>query len=213
MKNLIIIGAGDLGKEVLWLIEDINQINPAYVVLGFLDDDESKSGLDYCGYSILGKTDRLEELCFQRNAYAVIAIQYGYIRKRIVQQHPGFDKWEILRHPSVSIARTSRLGRGSILFPNSVVSVDSIVGDFVLCYIGVNICNDCEIGDYVSLMTSVTISEHAFIDNQAYISSGTCICPGRKVGKKANIGAGVIMYRNCNDGELVVNDGVELLFK
>ena len=39
MKEIVIIGAGDLGREVVWLIEDINRLNPTYVILGFLDDD------------------------------------------------------------------------------------------------------------------------------------------------------------------------------
>ena len=44
MKNIVIIGAGDLGKEIVWLIEDINKVKPTYVILGFLDDDTNKTG-------------------------------------------------------------------------------------------------------------------------------------------------------------------------
>lgn len=213
MKNLIIVGAGDLGKEVLWLVEDINRVNPTYVVLGFLDDDENKSEWKYHGYSILGKTEQLEKLCNERNAYAVIAVQYGHIRKRIMNSHPGFDRWESLLHPTVVIASSSQLGKGSVLFPYTVISVDTTAGDSLLCYIGVNICNDCLIGDYVSLMTGVAVSEHAEIGEEAYISSGATICPGKKIGKRANVGTGVTVVKNCGDGELVVNDGESLLFK
>jgi pyrroline-5-carboxylate reductase len=34
MKNIVIIGAGDLGKELVWLIEDINKVNQTHVILG-----------------------------------------------------------------------------------------------------------------------------------------------------------------------------------
>ena len=62
MKNIVIIGAGDLGKEVVWLIEDINRVKPTYLILGFLDDDMSKNTYSFCGYRVLGGTDKLEEL-------------------------------------------------------------------------------------------------------------------------------------------------------
>ena len=44
MKNIVIIGAGDLGKEVVWMIEDINKRKPTYLIMGFLDDDVEKTG-------------------------------------------------------------------------------------------------------------------------------------------------------------------------
>ena len=48
MKNIVIIGAGDLGKELVWLIEDINKVRPTYLILGFLDDDLSKDTYSFC---------------------------------------------------------------------------------------------------------------------------------------------------------------------
>ena len=55
MKSIIVIGAGDLGKEVVWLIEDINRQYPTYLILGFLDDDRKKVGSEFCGYKVLGQ--------------------------------------------------------------------------------------------------------------------------------------------------------------
>lgn len=47
MKNLVIVGTGDLGKEIVWLVEDINRISPKYQILGFLDDDAAKQGTEF----------------------------------------------------------------------------------------------------------------------------------------------------------------------
>ena len=38
MKDLIIVGAGGFGREVVWLVERINQSQPTWKVLGFVDD-------------------------------------------------------------------------------------------------------------------------------------------------------------------------------
>ena len=44
MKEIIILGAGDFGREVAGLIEEINKISPSYTIVGYLDDDTEKIG-------------------------------------------------------------------------------------------------------------------------------------------------------------------------
>ena len=38
MKKIVIVGAGGFGREVEWLIKSINQVNPTYEMIGFVDD-------------------------------------------------------------------------------------------------------------------------------------------------------------------------------
>lgn len=177
MKNIVIIGAGDLGKEVVWLIEDINKREPTYLILGFLDDDKEKKGQEYYGYNILGGTELLTSLSEKMPLYGIIAIQDGNVRKRIVEANPQFDKWESIIHPTAVIAASSSVGEGSILFPQTTVSVDTIIGKFGLCYIHSTICNDCIIGDYVSVMSGTTISEHAVVENERFLAAGCTVGP------------------------------------
>ena len=117
MKNIVIIGAGDLGKEVVWLIEDINKHCPTYLILGFLDDDADKAGGEFYGYKVLGKPSQLEEINRRTPLAAVIAIQDGSIRKKITEEHKDFYSWESIVHPTAVIAGTSPVGQGSIVFP------------------------------------------------------------------------------------------------
>lgn len=177
MKNIVIIGAGDLGKEIVWLIEDINKAKPTYVILGFLDDDEEKTGKQFFGYSVLGTTAYLEELNKKIPLSAVIAIQDGTVRKKIVESHPLFCSWESIIHPSAVIASSSKVGKGSVFFPQVTVSVDNSLGNFGLYYIHATICNDCRIGEYVSVMSNATVSEHVILGDTCFLAAGSCIYP------------------------------------
>ena len=47
MKKIVVLCAGDFGREVVWLIEDINKVNPTYDLLGFIDDNPDKFGCYY----------------------------------------------------------------------------------------------------------------------------------------------------------------------
>lgn len=181
MKNIVIVGAGDLGKEIVWLIEDINKNKPTYLILGFLDDDVSKHGSEFYGYKVLGGTEQLSELGEKMPLNAVIAIRDGNVRKRIVESHPEFENWETIVHPTVVISSSSTVRKGSVFFPQVTVSVDSKLGSFGLYYIHSIICNDCTIGDYVSVMAGAIVSERANISDEKMISTGNIINPNHKI--------------------------------
>ena len=188
MKNIVIIGAGDLGKEIVWLIEDINKRQPTYLILGFLDDDTNKAGTEFYGYKVLGGTEHLIELSSRMPLNAVVAIQDGNVRKKIVEEHPEFTMWETIIHPTAVIASTTSVGKGSVFFPQVTVSVDSKLGNFGLYYIHSIVCNDCVIGDYVSIMSGASVSERAEIGDGCFLAAGSTVRPHKKLGNNVEVG-------------------------
>ena len=132
MKEIVILGAGDFGKEVAWLIEEINKRNPTYIILGYLDDAEAKIGRFFNGYECLGPISYLKELNKNHHACAVIANQDGDIRRKFVEMFPDFADWETLVHPSVNISDTSSLGKGCVICASGNVSCNTVIGDFCL---------------------------------------------------------------------------------
>ena len=200
MKNIVIIGAGDLGKEVVWLVEDINKREPTYVILGFLDDDMEKHGGEFYGYKVLGSISELESICARMHSSAVIAIQNGSIRKKIVEGHSSFSNWESIIHPTAVIASTSPVGDGSVVFPQVTLSVDTKLGNFNLYYIHSTICNDCKIGDYVSVMSGASVSERAEVGNECFLAAGSCVYPHKKLGNRVEVGVEATASRDYADG-------------
>ena len=196
MKNIVIIGAGDLGKEIVWLIEDINKIKPTYVILGFLDDDVMKDRNAFAGYRVLGGNRRLERLAEKTPLSAVIAVQDGNVRKKIMDEHPDFNNWESIIHPSAVIASSSSLGKGSLVFPHVTVSADTQIGDGTLLYIHSTICNDCSIGNYVSVMTGATISEHVQVGDSCFFSAGSCAAPHKSIGAGSTVAIEATVGKN-----------------
>ncbi len=174
MKNIVIIGEGELGKDLVWLIEDINKHHPTYLVLGFLDDDLQKNTYSFNGYRVLGGIDRLEELYAKTPFSCVLAIRDGKIRKKIVDAHSDFDAWETIIHPTAVVASSTKIGKGCILFPQVTVSVDTYLGNFGLFYIHSTICNECWIGNYASIMANATVMEHAKVGSTAIVAANSC---------------------------------------
>ena len=204
MKEIIILGAGDFGKEVAWLIEDINRSKPTYIVLGYLDDDKNKIGQVLNGYECLGPVSYLTDLNKNHNACAVIATQDGSVRKKVVDMFPDFDKWETLIHPSVNLSDTSVLGKGCIVCANNNISVNTRIGSQCIMNLSVTIGHDCEIGDYVSVMSGSVVSGHVVMKEGAYLGSNSTVVPKMRVGSYAKVGAGSVVIRNVKDNTTVM---------
>jgi sugar O-acyltransferase (sialic acid O-acetyltransferase NeuD family) len=211
MKEIVILGAGDFGKEVAWLIEDINKANPTYIILGYLDDDENKIGHKLNGYECLGPVSFLTELNKNHHACAVIATQDGEVRKRFVKMFPDFDDWETLIHPSVNMSESSTLGKGCVVCANNSISVNTHIGDHALMNIAVTMGHDCEIGDYVSIMSGSVVSGHVTIKDGAYLGSNCTVVPGMKIGEQAKVGAGSVVIRNVRDKLTVMGVPAKIL--
>ena len=78
MKDLIVMGAGDLGKDVAWLIERINSVNPTWNLLGFTEVSEEK---EFMGYPILGNDEVIQDY---EDVYVVCALANLSIKEKIV---------------------------------------------------------------------------------------------------------------------------------
>ncbi len=211
MKNIVIVGAGDLGKEIVWLIEDINKRTPTYLILGFLDDDIAKEQTEFYGYRVLGSVSRLDELSMPFSA--VVAIQDGSIRKKIVEDHPGVKNWETIIHPTAVLATSSVIGKGSIFFPQVTVSVDSELGAFGLYYIRATVSNDCRIGNYVSMMTGATALEHTNIGDESFLSAGSCVYPHKSIGRSVQVGVEAAVTKDYPAGSKVTEKGSGNFFR
>lgn len=199
MKEIIIIGAGDFAKEVAWLIEGINKVEPTYLILGYLDNDETKIGTEIGGYKVIGNDDYIDELVKHHNLYAVIAMQNVDIKEKLVKKFEGRVRWETLIHPSAEISNTSLIGEGTVICAGVYITVDTCVGKHCLFNISSVVGHDCVIGDYVSIMSGVNICGHVKIGNKAYLATNCTVIPNMKIGEHATVGAGSVVLRNVKD--------------
>ena len=211
MKEIIILGAGDFGREIAWLIEEINKRTPSYIILGYLDDDPNKIGKVFNGYECLGPIGYLTKLNSNHHVCAVIANQDVDVRKKLVDMFPSFHEWETLIHPSVNISDTSRVGKGCVICANGNVSCNTVIGDFCLFNISVTIGHDCNIGNYVSVMSGACVSGHVSIGESTYLATNCTIVPGMKIGDHAKVGAGSVVIRNVKSDVTVMGVPAKVL--
>lgn len=194
MKDLYIIGAGGFGREVAWLVERINEIEPTWNIKGFIDDNESRWGTKENDYVVLGGCDYLKTL---GEVYAVCAIGAAKVRKSVIEKiQESSIKFATLIDPSVLISKRVEVGEGTIICANSILTVDIKIGKHVIINWDCTIGHDNIIDDFVTIYPSVNVSGNVHLGECSELGTGMQIIQGKTVAKNTIIGAGAVVVRD-----------------
>lgn len=195
MKNLIIIGAGGFAREVSWLVDDINDAEEKWNLIGFIDDNTDVYGKKLNGYDVLGGLDYLK--C-KSEIYYVCAIANVKARKEVVERcdELGF-KAATLIHPSViSSKKYNEIGKGCIICANSIITVNVKLGNHVIVNLDCTIGHDVIIEDFVTIYPSVNVSGNCTIGELVELGTGAKIIQGKSIGNNTKIGAGSVVIKD-----------------
>jgi FlaA1/EpsC-like NDP-sugar epimerase len=81
MKRFLIIGAGNAGEA---LLRELHRMPvEQYDVIGFIDDDPAKQGMNIHGIPVLGKVDQLSEVCRKKNIEEIAIAMPSATAKRL----------------------------------------------------------------------------------------------------------------------------------
>lgn len=196
MKDIVIIGAGGFGREVAWLIEDINKVNKEWNIIGFVDDDESLLGKEINGYKVIGNVEWLKN----QSLYVVNAIGDPIIKRQITERLDySKNKYPVLIHPSVIYSDRVKFGEGSIVCAGNIITVDVQIGKHVIVNLDCTIGHDAIIGDYSTILPSTNISGFVRIKECVSIGTGAAIIQGITIGENTVIGAGAVVVKDLPD--------------
>lgn len=206
MKKIVLYGAGGFGKEVASIIEVINQAEPRYDFLGYVDDGEAfHEGTMINGYPWLGRTEWLLEnkddvwcTCTIGNSAIKAAIQKNLTEKGV--------KFETIIALGGYIGKNTSIGAGCVFYGGVTISVNCTIGDGVLINQNCSIGHDVFIGDYTTIMPGTGISGAVKIGSEVSVGGHAFIVPERRIGDKATIAAGSIVFTNVKDGSTVLGN-------
>ena len=197
VKDLIIVGAGDFGREVAWLAERINQSQPTWNILGFVDDAIDSPEID--GYRVLGNIKWL--LQYDRPAYVVCAIGNGKTRELICNKLENSPclKFATLVDPTVICGKGSRIGAGSICCAGTILTVNVQLGDGCIVNLNSTIGHDSVLGNYSTLHPGVSVSGKVVIGRRSLLGTGTKVIQGLKIEPDTTIGAGAVVIHDIKE--------------
>lgn len=205
MNKLYIVGAGGHGREVSWIVQRINEDaikngdNKKWDIVGFIDDDTSIHGENRDGFPVLGGCDYLEDM--HEDVWVAVAIGRASIKKAVVNKLFGYRHvhFATLIDPSVIISEFSKIGEGSIVFWDCILSIDTKIGEQVTILSKCSIAHDAVVGDYVTVYPDVNVSGACSIGACSELGVGTKIYQGVTIGKNTIVGLGSVVLKDVPD--------------
>ena len=193
MNHLVIVGAGEFGRELYWTIQGSIGYLQEYDIKGYIDDDDSQEKIGLLSAPFLGTIGdyRIEE-----NDVFTCAIANPNPREKVIQKllERGACFISIIHTTSI-IHGNVILGKGLVFSPYTIIGDSSIIGDYVIMNGFSGIGHDAIIGDYVCIMSHCDITGHSQIERKAFLAGGVRTVPGAKIGEEAYVGSGSVVLK------------------
>jgi sugar O-acyltransferase (sialic acid O-acetyltransferase NeuD family) len=196
MKKIAVYGAGGFGREVDFLIRQINAASRIYEFIGYFDDGIEK-GRTINDFPILGNMDDLNK--WKEPLDLVIAVGETGTKKKILNHiNNPFIHFPVLIHPGVLMGdlRYNSIGEGSVICAGNIITVNVEIGKHVIMNLSCTVGHDARIGDYCSIMPSVNISGEVVIGESVFIGTGAQVNNQVTVGENSIIGSGAVVAKD-----------------
>ena len=198
-QKLIILGTGGTCRDIVDTVRDVNAagIAPLLDCIGFLDDNAALWGTTVEGLPVIGPLAVARDIrdCRFING---IGSPANYTQKEHLTARAGVpvERFATVIHPTASVSRTARLGRGVVVFQHVTITSNVIVGDHVVILPNTVVSHDDQIGDFTCVAGGVKISGDVRIGRGCYLGTGAALIGGIEVGEGSLIGMGSVVLRD-----------------
>jgi sugar O-acyltransferase (sialic acid O-acetyltransferase NeuD family) len=208
MKNLIIIGAGGMGRTLYDMAHESIGYGTEFIIKGFLDDDLFVLD-NFDNYPpILGTIDSYIP---EKNDIFVCSMG-GDVKKKciskIIDKQGDFIN---LIHQTARIGSNVIIGKGNIIGAYTSIGADAKIGDYNMIQSFTVIGHDAVIGNWSRIDTHVTCVGGVRIENEVTIHTSAVLNHKVVVENNACIGACSFVIKGVKTGTTVMGNPAKIL--
>jgi sugar O-acyltransferase (sialic acid O-acetyltransferase NeuD family) len=184
-------------------VRAINRAQPAWDLVGVLDDDPATHGRVVGGVEVIGPSAAVHEHPDALVA-ACVASPSDPLRRLALVERLALppERYAKLVHPTAVLPASATIGPGSVLHATTVLTADIELGAHVAAMPAVVLTHDDAVGDGVTFGAGVRVAGGVTIERGAYIGAGALLREGLTVGAGAVVGMGAVVTRSVPPGEV-----------
>lgn len=208
MKNLIIIGAGGMGRTIYSNALECIGYGEEYNIKGFIDDNVH--ALDgFVNYPPLLGT--ISDYRPQPDDVFVSSIG-GHSRKACMEEiiHRGGEFQELI-HKTAKILANVKLGKGNFVGAYTILGNDAVIGDYNMIQSYSIVAHDVHMGNFNRIDTHVTCVGGTVIEDEVNIHTSAVISHNVTVGTRAHVGALAFVIRSVSPGTTVAGNPARVM--
>lgn len=203
---MIVIGARGFAKELLEVLVsskyELNETN-----LFFFDNiNKDIPDLLFDRYKVLKSFDEVEFIFKNISNDFCLGIGTPRIREKLsnIFINLNGNLKTIISSSSEIGSFGTKIGQGSTIMGNTVITNSVDIGKGNLIYMNVSITHDVKIGNFVQISPNVSILGRSIIKDFTMIGAGAVVLPDINIGFNCIIGAGTVVIKDIPDNSVVV---------
>ncbi len=205
MRNLAIIGSGDLGRQIAYHATNDKHYN----VVGFFDDFAKKNSI-INGFIVLGNLNDIEEL-YKSDVFDEIINGIGYkhlsFREKLFKSLKNNNvKFATLIHSSCYIDPSCKIGEGVCILPGSVLDQNVVIENNVLINVACTISHDSIIKANTFLSPRVVVAGFVTIGERCNIGINSTIIDNISIADDVQTGGGTVVINDLKEQGLYVGN-------
>ena len=201
LKDLVIIGAGGFGREVLAWARQSLQVDREWRIKGFVDDNPGALLGMNTPAPLLGS---IRDYRPDSTEVFICAIGNPSVKRLCCELMTSRGaRFTRLVHSTAVIGDNVVLGEGVVLCPYSVVSANNCLGRGVAINVFSSVDHDASVGDWSQVNCHCDLTANVRVGQEVFIGSSVSVIPGVKIGDGSYIGAGSVVLRDVPNGAKV----------
>ncbi|MGN6342758.1 MAG: DapH/DapD/GlmU-related protein [Ginsengibacter sp.] len=202
IKGVILIGGFIETIELL--------LNNGYTIMGIVDKDQNNIPIQYRKrFEYLGNDEKVILSIKQKqfsNIPILLSPDLPELREKLFIDYKRAESKHInLISSKANVSCTATIEQSSSIIIQDLVNVSSNVtisrGVHLNTY--ANVMHDCILEDFVTVAPNAVLLGGVKVERRSYIGAHSTILPRIRIGKNAIVGAGAVVTKDVNEGEIV----------
>ncbi|HYH59205.1 MAG TPA: acetyltransferase [Thermoleophilaceae bacterium] len=197
MYRVVVYGASGFGQQVMFWVQDACSERERWAVEGFVDDDPEAHGSSRTNLPVLGGFEWVERAATDGSLAVVLGIAAPPVKRLLAERlRPLGVAFPPIVHPSAVASHHVTLGEGALVGAGSILSTNTVIGDFVTVNHACTIAHDVHLGAYSTVLPGSNVSGNVVLGEGVTLGTNCAVIQGVRVGEETTVGAGATVIRD-----------------
>jgi len=197
MKDLLILGTGVHGLEMVEIVDRVNRAKKTWNLLGFISAEIKDVGRGRGGLMVLGSKDDLV-----RFPDAELVPDNEWSRDIPVPR----ERLATLIDPTTFVCPGVAIGKGCVFYPHCYVGYNTRIGDYVFSLAGSVLNHDGVVEDRVVIASAVTLAGHVHVEADCYLGQSCSVRQYLRIGRGSLVGMGAVVVKDVPPNSVMVGN-------
>lgn len=195
-KTLVIIGAGGHGR----VVADCAQQAGYHKNIFFLDDSVAERKHN-AAWEIKGAVS--DWVRYSQEADFIVALGSNLLRAEILTQlQAAKASIATIIHPTAAISEHCQIGKGVVVFANTVVNIGTEIADGCIINTAATIDHDCHIAAFSHISPGANLAGGVHVGRMSWLGIGCSVIEYVSIGENCQVGAGAVITQNTKSNFL-----------